>query len=103
MTKQQRIDRLLLGGIPRYVRCYDNGGGGATIDRFTVVYTGNYKGRNGICSYVLMNARPFHPQGFGQHGASSKIIDAMPGCWAGPSIGKSCHLGKRIPFAELPP
>ena len=62
MTKQQRIKNLLPGGIPKYIRCYDNDG--ATIDRYTVVFTGNYKNRIG-CDYLAMNACPVHPQGFG--------------------------------------
>jgi hypothetical protein len=36
-----------------------------TIDRYTVIYAGV---ENGHMSYVAMNATPFHPQGFGQHG-----------------------------------
>ncbi len=36
-----------------------------TVDRYTVFYTDN---EHGWASYVAMNAAPFHPQGFGQHG-----------------------------------
>jgi hypothetical protein len=46
-------------------------------------------GRNiGATLYTClgMSAEPFHPQGFGQHSAAM--------------VGK--HLGRRIPFAELP-
>ena len=75
-----RVRRLMPDGVPRYVRCYDNGGSG---DRYTVVYTGNYRGRGGMCRYVGMSALPFHPQGVGMHGESREPID---GRWA-PAVG----------------
>jgi hypothetical protein len=90
IKQQDRLYRLMPSGVPRYVRCYDNGG--ETADRYTVVYTGRYRGRGG-CFYLGMNAAPFHPQGIGQHGESDRPIDR-------PSYG---HLGKRIAFEELPP
>lgn len=77
-------------GIPKKVRIYDNGG--KTFDRYTVVFTGNYAGRDGICSYLGMSERPFHPQGFCQHGEHRQVIDR-------PRYG---HLGKRIKFESLP-
>jgi hypothetical protein len=95
MTKAQRRERLLPGGIPRYVRVYDNGGPDTekgTIDRYTVVFTGNYPGRAGICRYLGMSGAPYHPQGFGQHGESATIID-----W--PVYG---NLGRKIKFQDLP-
>lgn len=79
-----RTNNLMPNGIPRYVRCYDNGG--ETFDRYTVVFS-RAKGRN----YLAMSANPFHPQGFGNHGEG--VIDR-------PSYG---HLGKKIPFTALPP
>lgn len=87
----KREERLLPDGVPRYVRCYDNGGESA--DRYTVVYTGRYDcARNGY-QYVGMSENPYHPQGFGQHGESTDgPIDR-------PSYG---HLGKRIQFMDLP-
>lgn len=68
--------------------CYDNGG--ASIDRYTVLYgapiwTPDY-GRD--VPYVAMNAAPFHPQGFGQHGEM-------------PSWNRAA-LGKKIRFLDLP-
>lgn len=93
MTKaqQDRKDRILPNGKPKYVRCYDNGG--ETFDRFTVVFTGHYTHNTGGQHwYVGMSANPFHPQGFGQHGESSTQIDY-------PSYG---HLGKKISFDKLP-
>ena len=95
MTTAQRRERLLPGGIPRYVRVYDNGGPATekgTIDRYTVVFSGNYRGRQRLCRYLGMSGAPFHPQGFGQHGESETIID-----W--PTYG---HLGKKIKFQDLP-
>lgn len=77
---------------PRYVRCYDNGG--KTCDRYTVVFTGRYKNRTGgEFVYLTMNERPYHPQGFAQHGFSDELIDRP----------KYAHIGKRIRFEELPP
>ena len=124
------------GREPRYVRCYDNGGGAeffcraektfhhvedvrvdgrcpscgrtlllvekrGTIDRYTVVFSGNYPGRNGWCHYLAMNGRPFHPQGFGQHGEDQTVIDAPRGF--PPKMGdKAPFGGRRIPFKNLP-
>ena len=84
-----RIERLMPNGVPRYVRCYDNDG--QTFDRYTVVFTGNYKGRKG-CNYLAMSEHPTHPQGLGQHGWSNHIIDR-------PIYS---HLGERIKFEQLP-
>ena len=90
----KRYARLMPNDLPKYVRCYDNGGtekNNGSIDRYTVVFTGNYKGREG-CDYLAMNGAPFHPQGFGQHGWSRDVIDY-------PTYG---HLGKKIHFTDLP-
>ena len=84
-----RREQFMPNGIPRKIRIYDDGG--KTIDRYTVVFTGNYKGRNG-CDYVGMSEHPYHPQGFGQHGWSEMRIDR-------PKYG---HLGKKIKFTDLP-
>ena len=90
--KTERRQRLLPDGEPRYVRCYDNGGRSA--DRYTVVFTGRYRReRDDEFMYLAMNDRPFHPQGFGQHGWSKSQIDRPSGR----------HLGRRIRFKELPP
>ncbi len=104
IKQRKRIEALLPAGIPKWIRAYDNGGVtcGGSFDRYTVVFTGNYAGRNGECSYLAMNAVPFHPQGFGQHGSSPTVIDSVNGSWGGVSIGRKCHLGTRIPFADLP-
>ncbi len=71
-------------GTGQRVACYDNGG--ATCDRFTVVYLDQPERAANTFAAVGMNHEPFHPQGFGQHTA------AMPGR----------HLGRRIAFAALP-
>jgi len=42
--------------------------GGKSIDRYTVFYADI---SDGVVTYVAMNAAPFHPQGFGQHGELS--------------------------------
>lgn len=108
MNKRTRIETLLPLGEPKYVRCYDNGG--KTADRYTVVYTGKYRtigskrgGErvNGGFQYVGMSALPFHPQGFGQHGEHTQQIDVNKWGFA-PAMGRSNHLGKRIPFNTLP-
>lgn len=110
MTKKQqaRKDRLMPNGIPKYVRCYDNGGESA--DRYTVVYSGKYRtvglkrGEriNSWFQYVGMSENPFHPQGFGQHGEHPTLIDVDK--WGfPPAMGRKNHLGKRIPFSQLPP
>lgn len=86
-----REQRLMPDNEPRYVRCYDNGG--ASFDRYTVVFTGRYKHQTaGQSLYLGMSENPYHPQGFGQHGESDTPIDRPT----------SRHLGKRIAFSALP-
>lgn len=99
MTKAQRRAQLLPNGRPKWIRAYDAGGTG---DRYTVIFTGRYRHRTGGQFLVLgMSAHPFHPQGVGMHMSHAEQIDAPAG-WA-PAIGRRCHLGRRIPFDELPP
>jgi hypothetical protein len=99
MTKKQteRMNRLMPNGEPKYVRVYDNDG--RTLDRYTVVFTGNY-GEYKL--YVGMSAYPYHPQGFCQHGESEILIDARKNSWGAVPIGRENHLGKRISFNDLP-
>lgn len=97
LKKQERRNSLVPNGVPRYIRCYDNGGSekeNGTVDRYTVVYTGNYRGKTkGWHDYVGMSGAPFHPQGVGMHGQSEhQPVDR-------PSYG---HLGKKIKFSDLP-
>lgn len=100
-SAEDRSERLLPGGIPKYVRVYDNGG--KTFDRYTCVFTG--KSAEGAC--LGMSEHPAHPQGFGQHGQAEnsggrfRAIDVNKAGWA-PAVGRSNHLGKRIRFEDLP-
>jgi len=97
--KDERRERLMPGGVPRYIRIYDNGGvaNGGSIDRYTVVFTGRYRyhiegyGLSWFL-YLAMNGAPFDPQGFCQHGESPERID-----WP-----QYSHLGKKIAFTDLP-
>ena len=110
MTKTQlaRRKRLMPGGVPRYVRCYDNGGEYA--DRYTVCFTGRSateRSDAGRCyPYRAMSASPFHPQGIGLSGSTWwQPCDTMrekPGWHWPPAIGRRCHLGVRIHFKDLP-
>ena len=85
--KERRKERLMPGGIPRYVRCYDNHG--ETIDRYTVVFTK----RKSPYPYLGMSDNPYHPQGIGMHGEEKDFIIDRP------NYG---HLGKKISFMDLP-
>lgn len=113
-TKQQRdrINRLMPGGVPRYIRCWDTGDEG---DRYTVVYCGRYRtlglprhadrGQWGWFQYVGMNETPSDPlYGICQHGESPNVIDCPQG-WT-EQIGRRCRfnpaLGRRIRFEDLP-
>lgn len=92
-----RKERLMPNGIPRWIRCYDNGGAekDGTLDRYTVVFTKKSitKNRPHAFMHLGMNAAPFHPQGIAQHGDSEgQPIDR-------PTYG---HLGKKIRFEDLP-
>lgn len=87
--RKERTEALMPNGIPRYIRCYDNNG--ETADRYTIVYTGNYK-RESTCEYVGCSEDPFHPCGIGVHGESEQRIDY-------PSYS---HLGKKVKFESLP-
>lgn len=90
LKKIERTERLMPNGVPRYVRCYDNGGD--TADRYTVVFTGHYKQKTGGEFLNLgMSEDPFHPCGIGCHGSSQTHIDS-------PTYS---HLGKKIQFQEL--
>ena len=101
---QDRMNRLMPNGIPRYVRCYDNGGleVGGTIDRYTVVFTGNYRRDGDWFLHLGMSEEPNDPAGFCQHGSSPRQIDTTDGGWAVSVGGKSGHLGTRIEFTDLP-
>lgn len=85
----KRSSARWLEGAPKPVLAvYDNGG--ASIDRYTVLYGAPlwYPEMGRSVPYVAMNAAPFHPQGFGQHGEMR-------------SIDRSA-LGRKIKYADLP-
>lgn len=103
-TKQtRRLAALLPGGVPRYVRCYDSGGYG---DRYTVCFTGKAavekSARHREYPYRAMSEFPCHPQGIGQWGATPNRPCDVNSFGFAPAIGRKNHLGKRIPFSELP-
>lgn len=94
-----RKEKLMPLGIPRWIRLYDNEG--ASFDRYTAVFTGKYKKDHGEFFYRGMSRDPYHPQGFGICDSRPYQIDLVNG-WP-PKMGGRNHLGKRIPFSELPP
>jgi hypothetical protein len=82
------------------VICFDNEG--ETFDRYAVLYLDLIVHPDFPYHklYVGMSERPFHPQGFGQHGEmklSKKEIDGL-------KKGKNTlpHWGKLIDFESLP-
>ena len=101
-----RRERLIPNGVPKYIRCYDNGGldEGGSGDRYTVVYTGRFPW-DAIgprwCQYKSMSAEPFHPQGISLSGESRNMIDINKWGFA-PAMGRKCRLGRRIRFQDLP-
>lgn len=96
MTKKQqaRLDSLLpnvgqgfTNRIPRWIRCYDNGG--KSLDRYTVQYTNVGKSDPRLRGWTVgigMNSSPF--QGIGQHFEF---------------FGRMGYVGKKIEFLDLPP
>lgn len=66
------------------IKCYDNGG--ATFDRYTVVYLDQPERTPGLYAAVGASEDPFNALGLGQH------TTAMPGD----------HLGREVPFDTLP-
>ena len=88
--KMTRKERLMPNGIPKWIRCYDNGG--KTFDRYTVIFTHAHSfGMMGRTVGVGMSEHPFHPQGFGQHFDYNNLD----------YNGRSG--GKKISFTDLPP
>ncbi len=91
MTKQDRYSKFFAGNVPRYIRCYDNGGD--TADQYSIVFTGNYRGQtNGSYLALGSSENPFGPMGVGQHCESQEPFD-RPGY---------SHLGKKVKFEDLP-
>lgn len=97
MTRQER---LAPNRIPRWIRCYDNGG--ETIDRYTVVFIGRYRHKTGGYTQVLGMADI--PSMFCQHCSyrPDLLLEANRfGQWP-PAIGRRGNLGLRIRFGDLP-
>lgn len=91
MKAADRSEKLMPNGIPKYIRCYDNGG--KTADRYCVVFTGRYRQKTGgVFWYLTMNCNPLHPQGIGIMSESRQQIDY-------PTYS---HIGKKISFSDLP-
>lgn len=115
MKVAQRMERLMPEGVPRWIRCYDNGGESA--DRYTVIFTGaalskRMKDPSGVrwVPHLALSEYPYHPQGVGLHLSYPQASDTLrfrggkttKGHWA-PALGRRCHLGRRIRFDDLPP
>lgn len=106
----ERRNRLMPGGVPRYIRCYDFGEGAG--DRYTVCFTGKAgveraEGYLPHYSYRAMSGNPFHPLGIGlwcsnEGQPCDTIKPGKPGWHWPPAIGGKCHLGVRIKFDDLP-
>jgi hypothetical protein len=75
-----------------HISCWDYDE--ACFDRFTVVYLDTRDDRGNV-QYLAMGARPFHPQGFCQHGEMPIHNVAYR--------GRGGVFDKRIQFKELPP
>lgn len=88
--RQDRFERLMPNGIPRYIRIYDNGG--KTFDRYTAVFAGNFKDRDGQCFVLSLSSNPKSSQGVNMFDIFDHIIDY-------PTYS---HLGKKITFNDLP-
>jgi len=90
--RAKRREKFMPDGVPKHVRCYDDGG--ESIDRYTVIFTkaNCFMGERGRVPYLAMSGAPFHPQGFCLHCESREPLDI-------PTYG---HLGKKIKFADLP-
>ena len=74
------------------------------MDRYTAVFSGRHSmaRTNRVWPYLAMNSAPFHPQGFGQHGETKdKPCDTDRWGFAA-AMGRKNHLGRRIPFGDLP-
>ena len=92
----ERRQRLMPNGVPKHIRCYDNGGleqENGSRDRYTVIFShADRFGFKGRTPYLCMDESPYSPGGFGMHEESKGAIDH-------PSSG---HLGRRIQFSDLP-
>lgn len=87
--RADRAARLLPGGVPRYVRCYDNGG--STADRYTVIFT---QQKDGWTRGLGMSGvpSPSHPQGVCMSFEHPHPIDRP----------RHAHIGSKVEFCNLP-
>jgi hypothetical protein len=74
------------------ISVWDDGPNGP-MDRYTVVYLDDVY-PNGKVDYLAMNAYPFHPQGFGQHGEMDLNAVAYK--------GRGGAFARRMKFEDLP-
>ena len=97
---EMRRQALMPGGVPRWIRVYDDGCSG---DRYTVVYTGAAAAKRcgGDYPYRSMSAAPYHPQGVCMWSTSPHHAVDAGSVWP-PAVGRSNWLGKRITFQDLP-
>ena len=78
---------IMVNGKRKVCRIYD--AGAQFADRYTICFKGyRVDGYGMVYPYLASGDRPFHPQGFGQHGESREFM-------------KGRHLGKRIGFFDL--
>lgn len=90
-TNKRRFGSFFKDGMPTKVRCYTNDG--ETLDRYTIVFSGNYRRLTGGMFHSLgCSGCPGHPHGIGYFSEDKTQIDK-------PNYG---HLGVKIKFAELP-
>lgn len=92
-----RREKFMPGGVPKHVRCYDNGGldvPGGTTDRYTVVFTNaRCLGTGGESPFLSMSESPSSSRGVCLRLSTNRVpIDT-------PTYG---HLGKKIKFEDLP-
>jgi len=89
MTTDKRKDSLIVNGVPKYIRCYDNTGtNNETLDCITVVFS-----KKRIDRQFLHLGSSTTGTGILVHGSTEQPIDF-------PSYG---HLGKKIKFSDLTP
>lgn len=89
-----RYFNFIIGGVPRYLRVYDNSG--ETADRYTVVF-----GKSGKGQYVGFNETPTHPTfGIYQHGEKSTVLNGKR-YYDFIDYPTHTHLGKKIKFQDL--
>ena len=68
--------------------------GGATLDRYSIAFTGILNHRVKYTYFVGSSEKPFSPQGFWQHTTEIPTAEYRPKDFN--------HLGKRIKFSQLP-